>query len=377
MSIAKDDRDIVAGPNGHLSRRATLGVLGAAALVAPLGGFGAANALTGIGAGDSPAGAGEFPICRTAATETASSGPPRALKLAWNASAICTSAAPVAKERGYFAARNLDIDFVNFGSSTEQLLEAIATGKADAGIGMALRWLKPLEQGFDVRITAGIHGGCMRLLAGKETGIARLEDLRGKTVAISDQASPSKNFFSIALAKRGIDPVKEVEWRQYPLDLLPLAIDKGEAQALADGDPRTWLWLKDGKLNEIATNLSHEYATRTCCVLAIRGSLIRDERPVATALTRALLEAGDHVAHKPEDAAAVFSNYGGKGTVDELAAMLRSHTHHDHPVAAELKTQIALYADELKLVKVIKPSTDSAKFADRVYADVLSDSAKG
>ena len=35
----------------------------------------------------------------------------------------------------------------------------------DAGLGMALRWLKPLEQGFDVKIAAGTHGGCMRVLS--------------------------------------------------------------------------------------------------------------------------------------------------------------------------------------------------------------------
>lgn len=381
MTKSRHDQDIADSrapevARAEPSRRAALGALGAFGLTAPFGAFTAANAFTGSSVAKTfdPS---EFEICRTAAADGALSGPPRPIKLAWNASAICTSSAPIAKERGYFAAKNLDVEFINFGGSTEQLLEAIATGKADAGIGMALRWLKPLEQGFDVRITAGIHGGCMRLLAGKTTGITKLEDLRGKTVAISDQASPSKNFFSIALAKRGIDPVKDVEWRQYPMDLLSLAIDKGEAHALAEGDPRTWLWLKDGKLTEVATNLSHEYASRTCCVLAIRGSLIRDDKPVATALTRALLEAGDHVAHKPEDAAAVFSNYGGKGSVEDLAAMLRSHTHHHHPIAAELKSQIALYADELKLVKVIKPSTDSGKFADRVYADVLSETAKG
>jgi NitT/TauT family transport system substrate-binding protein len=355
------------------SRRAALGVLGAFGLAAPFGVFSTANALTGIGAGNIvPNTMGDFPICRAAAVETPVSGPPRAIKLAWNASAICTSAAPVAKERGIFAKRNLDVEFVNFGGSTEQLLEAIATGKADAGIGMALRWLKPLEQGFDVKITAGVHGGCMRLLAGKSTGITKLEDLRGKTVAISDQASPSKNFFSIVLAKKGLDPDRDVEWRQYPMDLLALAVEKGEAHALADGDPRTWLWLKDGKLTEVATNLSDEYATRTCCVLAIRGSLIRDERAVATALTRAVLEGGELVAHQPEDVAAVFAGYGGKGSVDELAAMLRSHTHHDHPIGADLKKQISLYADELKLVNVIKRNTDTVKFAERVYADVLS-----
>jgi NitT/TauT family transport system substrate-binding protein len=359
-------------PRG-LSRRTILGVAGTLGVVTPFAMYGRASALTGIGAAPLSEAIGEFPICRTAATDPAEAlkGAPRRLRLAWNASSICTSAAPVAKERGIFARHNLDVDFVNFGGSTEQLLEAIATGKADAGIGMALRWLKPLEQGFDVRITAGVHGGCMRLLGAKAANVDGIESLRGKAIAISDQASPAKNFFSILLAKSGINPVKDVEWRQYPLDLLALAVEKGEVQALADADPLTYLWLKGGKLNEVATNLSGEYANRVCCVLAVRGSLIRDERAVATALTRSVLEGGDLVAHNPDDAATVFSGYGGKGSTQDLAAMLRSHTHHDHPVGADLKRQIALYTDELKLVNVIKPGTDSAKFAERVYVDVL------
>ncbi len=191
-----------------------------------------------------------------------------------------------------FARHGLDVEFVNFGGSTEQLLEAIATGKADAGIGMALRWLKPLEQGFDVKVTAGIHGGCMRLLGARSAGATSLEALKGKVIAVSDQASPAKNFFGLLLAKRGIDPERDVEWRVYPMDLLALAVEKGEAQALADGDPRTFLWAKDTRLTEVANNLSAEYHDRTCCILALRGALVRDERPVAASLTRALLEAG-------------------------------------------------------------------------------------
>ena len=350
-----------------LSRRSLLGFAGAVGAAAPFGVFGAARALT------TPRYIPGGPlICRAAAGGEALQGSPRKLTLAWYASAICTSAAPVAKERGIFAKHSLDVDFVNFGGITEQLLEAIATGKADAGIGMALRWLKPLEQGFDVRITAGVHGGCIRLLGSKAANIDSLESLRGKAIAISDQASPAKNFFSIVLAKKGIDPVQDVEWRQYPGNLLALAVDKGEVQALADIDPLTYLWLKEGKLNEIATNLSGEYADRTCCLLAIRGSLVRDELPVAAALTRSILEAGERVARDPEDAAAVFSGYGGKGSVEDLAVMLRSHNHHHHPVGATLKKELLLYTDELKAVNVIKKSTDSTKFAERIYVDVLS-----
>ncbi len=228
---------------------------------APFAFFGAARALTLSGTGSLSDIRGQPLICRTAANSEELQGAPRQLKLAWNANAACTVAAPVAKERGIFAKHNLDVDFVNFGGTTDQLLEAIATGKADAGLGLALRWLKPLEQGFDVRITAGVHGGCIRLLGSKSANIDSLESMRGKAIGISDQASPAKNFFSIVLAKKGIDRSRDVEWRQYPANLLALAVDKGEVQALADIDPLPYLWLKEGKLNEIATNLMDELPT--------------------------------------------------------------------------------------------------------------------
>ncbi|HEY1257609.1 MAG TPA: ABC transporter substrate-binding protein [Stellaceae bacterium] len=351
-----------------LSRRSILGAAGVVAGAAPFGIIGAARALTGPP--HIPEG---LPICRVAAGSSEPlPGPPHHIKLAWNAFAACTVAAPVAKERGIFAKHNLDVEFVNFGTTTDQLLEGIATGKADAGLGLALRWLKPLEQGFDVRITSGIHGGCIRLLGSKAAKIDSLEALRGKSIGISDQAGPAKNFFSIFFAKRGIDPMQEIEWRQYPANLLALAVDKGEVQAVAEIDPLPYLWLKDGKLNELATNLTAEFANRTCCLLAIRGSLVRGELPVAAAFTRSILEAAEHVANDPADAAAVYSGYGGRGSVADLAAMYRTHTHHNHPVGATLKKQLILYTDELKGVHVIKKSTDSAKFADRIYVDVLS-----
>lgn len=302
------------------------------------------------------------------------SGELKNLTLAWNASAICTASAPVAKEEGIFEENGLNVEFVNFGGSTEQLLEAIATGKADAGVGMALRWLKPLEQGFDVKITAGIHGGCMRLLGWTEGGFSTIESLRGKTIGVADMAGPGRNFFSILFTKHGIDPEREITWKQFPGDVLPLALEKGEAQAFADGDPKTWLWLRDydGRLTEIATNLSGEYEHRTCCIVGIRGSLIRDEPAIAGALTQSLLDGGNIVATQPEIGAAAFSKYGGEGSIEDLATMLGSQTHGHQPVGEDLIENIALYADELKLVNVFEDSTDTKAYATSVYADVLS-----
>lgn len=356
-----------------LSRRNVL-LGGAAAGAATVAGLYSAFALPRPGPGglNSP-----FPICgpgfTTVSTEPAPhTGPLKKLKFTWNAAAVCSVTLPAAVEQGFFAKHGLDVEMVNFGGSTDQLLEAIATGKADAGIGLALRWLKPLEQGFDVKITAGTHGGCLRLLVPAESGISDLAHLKGKSIAVTDLASPAKNFFAILIAKSGLDPDMDVTWKVYPGELLRAAVDKGEADALADLDPRTHMFLKDGKLKELATNLQDEYAHRTCCIIGVRGSLVREDRAAARALTLGILDAARWTAQNPVEAAKTFAPYAPKSSIADLEEQMRYHTHHHHPVGDALKKELALYTDELKLVNVIRRSTNTTQFSERIYEDVLS-----
>jgi sulfonate transport system substrate-binding protein len=354
----------------RLDRRSLLRGGAAAAFAAPLGVFGAQAFPF-----RAPAPAidfSEFPICRTASDAAPLPGTPRKLKLSWNAGAVCLAPLPVAIDHGFFQKHNLDVELVNYSGSTDQLLEAIATGKSDAGLGMALRWLKPLEQGFDVKIAAGTHGGCMRVLSRVNSGVDKLSDLKGKVVAVGDLAGPDKNFFSIQLAKQGIDPNKDVDWRAYPGNLLQIAVEKGEAQAVLAADPIAYLWLKDSAYKEVASNLDGDYRDTSCCIVGLRGSLVREEPQVARALTQALLDAAMFTSQNPEQAAASFQPYAPKtASLEDLQGMVRYHTHHHHPVGEVLKRELKAYADDLKLVSVFKASTDTAKFAERIYVDVF------
>ena len=187
--------------------------------------------------------------------------PGTALKLTWNANAICTVGVPVAEQTGIFKRHGLDVETINFGGSTDQLLEAISTGKADAGVGMALRWLKPLEQGFDVKISTAIHGGCMRLFAKPGSGIEGVADLRGKIVGCSDMAAPDKNFFSIVAAKQGIDPNKDIQWRQFPGRPAGRGVSpRRHPGVLAAATRCGWVIRERDGLREIGNNLTGEYA---------------------------------------------------------------------------------------------------------------------
>jgi len=304
----------------------------------------------------------------------AQSGNLRPIRFASNATAICLAPVFVARDHGIFERHGLDVEIVNFGASTEALLEAIATGKADGGVGMAMRWLKALEQGFDVKITAGTHGGCSRLVTRAETGIRNLADLRGKSIGVTDLAAPGKNFFSILLHQAGINPETEVKWRAFGADLLEIAAERGEIDAIADGDPRAYFWLKDtpGKYVQIASNLDHGFENRVCCIAGLSGSLVRNDPATARALTVALLEAQDWTLARPRDAAAAFLPQAPRGrTIEDLVGVLTDQTHDHRPTGADLKTEIALYAQELRDINIFRRSTDPQQFADRVHADVL------
>jgi NitT/TauT family transport system substrate-binding protein len=56
---------------------------------------------------------------------------------------------------------------------------------------------------------------------------------------------------------------------------VPVAVEKGEVQAYVAGDPNVYFQVKnsDGKLFRAASNLTNEFADRTCCVPGIRGNL--------------------------------------------------------------------------------------------------------
>ena len=316
--------------------------------------------------------AGVLGLTGLGATRVLAADPPRKIKLAWNANAICLSAAPVAVQRGIFEKHGLDVELVNFSGSTDQLLESIATGKADAGVGMIHRWLKPLESGFDVKLVGSSHGGCVRLVGSEAAGVTSLKALKGKTVAVSDLNSPGKNFFSILLVKAGVDPEKEVTWRQFPGDMLGVAVEKGEAHAIADGDPNLFIIQRRTKgLVDLASNLSGEYASKTCCVLGVTGGIVRNEKSVAAALARSINEASDFVANYPAETAKIFSPYS-KVPVEDLRAVLGTLTHNHHPDGQALRKEIEFYARDFKLVGVLKPSTDPARFAAFVHGDVLS-----
>jgi NitT/TauT family transport system substrate-binding protein len=296
------------------------------------------------------------------------------IRLAWTEVAACHSPLGFGVSKGLYAKHNLDIELFYQGSSGQTLIQALATSKADAGAGLIGDWLKPLEQGFDVKLFVGSHGGCQRLLASPASGVKDLAGVKGKTIATFGIGAPPQVAFQVSLAKAGIDPETDVTWKAVPFDLVGETVARGEADIAAHMDPWAWGIEKKFGFTKIADTQTGAYLNHTCCVLGANGPFLVANKDAIRRLAEANIEVHEYTANHPEEVARWYAeNLKPPGlTEKDLAEILGSLTYHDHPIGPALVDQIRITAEDLKLVKVLDAATDPKAFAERVTVNLLA-----
>jgi NitT/TauT family transport system substrate-binding protein len=301
-------------------------------------------------------------------------GPAPKVRLAWTEVAACHSPLGFGVARGLYAKHNLDVELFYQGASGQTLIQALATGKADVGAGLIGDWLKPLEQGFDVKLFVGSHGGCQRLLASKASGIKDIASVKGKTIASYDVVSPPKVAFQVTLAKAGIDPENDVTWKVVPFDLVGEAVNRGDADIAAHLDPWAFSIEKKFGLVKIADTQTGVYEGHTCCVLGANGPFLKANKDALRRLAQANIEVHDYVAGHVEEAAKWYLDALKPAglTLAELTEILGSFVLHNHPIGQPLVDQIRKTSEDLKLVKVLDSTTDPKAFAERITVNILA-----
>src|SRR3954466_9105955 len=138
-----------------------------------------------------------------------------------------TCEAPIfmAVEKGFFKEEGLEPELVRCQWATYK--DALALGRFDVTHHLVMYFLKPIEQGMDVKFTGGIHRGCLRLQAGTKGNIYKVEDMMGKIIGVPGLGTPPFMFVSRVLATHGVDPSKDVQWRVYPAGELGLGLARG------------------------------------------------------------------------------------------------------------------------------------------------------
>src|ERR1700731_3571472 len=240
-----------------------------------------------------------------------------------------TCEAPIfcAVENGFFKEEGLEVELVKCDWSNYK--DVLALGGFDVTHHLIMYFLKPVEQGLDVKFTGGIHRGCLRVQAATKGNVRSIKDLRGKRIGVPGMGTPPFIFANRVLGARGIDPSKEITWRVFPAGELGLALDKGEIDAVADSEPIGSLLVAEGKVKNIADQAADmPYKDEYCCAVIVNGKFLRANPRAAAAGTRALLKGAKWVEANPVAAARLSVEKGYLASNPELNTVALSHLRY-------------------------------------------------
>jgi len=286
-----------------------------------------------------------------------------------------TCEAPIftAVEKGFFKEEGLEVEMVK--CEWANYKDVLALGGFDITHHLVMYFLKPIEQGLDVKFTAGIHKGCLRVQASTKGDIRTVQDLRGKRIGVPGMGTPPFIFANRVLGANGIDASKDVSWRVFPAGELGLALDKGEVDAVADSEPIGSLLLADGKVRNVADQAADApYKDEYCCAVIVNGKYLSANPKQAAAATRALLKGAKWVEANPAAAARLSVEKKYLASNPELNTVAISHLRYV-PSVSGADAAVKSAAAEMKIAGMLSPTTDVSDLAKRAFAhlDGVSD----
>jgi NitT/TauT family transport system substrate-binding protein len=280
----------------------------------------------------------------------------------------CEPAIFAAYEKGFFKEEGLDVELVR--TDWTAMREGLASGRFHATYSFIMYLMKPIEIGQDLKLTGGIHTGCLRVQAKGNTGIKSVADLKGKKLGITHMGSPPFLFASRVLTDQGLDPRHDVEWVTMPADTMPKALDQGHVDAVASAEPMGTMLIAKNKVHTICDQASDTpYDNEYCCVVAVNGKFARDHPSGAAKATRALLRGAKWVGANPTAAAKLGVEKNYLSATMEINAQAIAMLKFE-PGIAKARQDVRTAALAMKKGGFLKRETDPEELARNAWLDL-------
>jgi NitT/TauT family transport system substrate-binding protein len=300
---------------------------------------------------------------------------PGKYEIAYGGSA-CGSPISIAALNGYYAEEGLDIDLVS-GVSFEVIRSYLASGKMPV-INGDFQFFPSIHEGVDVKLIAGLHEGCIKILVPIDSPIQTKADLKGKRIAVDEIGGTPMAVASVVAGSVGIDPKTEITWLPFPGDQEIQAVDKGEADVVAAWDPIATMAEQTGRYRTIVDIATDPlFAGRNCCFLFASGKLVKEKPEVVAAVLRSINRAVEYEGANPREAAKILVANKKVATEDEdlLATLLTSfhfERHHTQAQNSLAKDDAVYFAQKLTEIGYLPADLDVQKFVDDMYVDVFA-----
>lgn len=259
---------------------------------------------------------------------------------------LCLGGPNIANLNGYFAARDIDVEFVN----TKNPKDALGTGKLDGLVGEFAGMVVPTTKGLDIVFSSASHTGCKSLYVLKDSEITKTKELEGKNLAITNGIGNSNHNSALRFFNHdGVDPDK-VYYKQVDNAAVIQAMKDGEIDSAVLDDQFAKSFVDKGVIRPIRSMTDDEdFGKEVCCVLAFNGKFAKENPLIADKVASAIQEANDYMQNNPEEATQkLYDNNLASGDFEAGLELVKSY---DYSVKNELaeETLRSIFTDYKKI----------------------------
>jgi NitT/TauT family transport system substrate-binding protein len=181
----------------------------------------------------------------------------------------------VAQDKGFLAEEGIDVDIENVTSGTSMIIEIVAAGQIDIGVTAPGVTMLAIEKGVPIIMAGAFEyqfidkqgrswDGAVLVCEDSES-YKKLEDLKGKKIAVSDIGGIYNVYLRNALRKRGMDPDKDVSILPIPYTSMHSALVKKQVDvafmlpptyAIAKKDAPLKILMEGTKVSDIGVDLT-------------------------------------------------------------------------------------------------------------------------
>jgi NitT/TauT family transport system substrate-binding protein len=192
-----------------------------------------------------------------------------------------------------------------------ELKEAFLSKYTDATFILAPMAMKLREEGIPLKIVYLGHRDGTALMVHKDSGIFRIEDLRGKKVAVPNRYSNQRLLLFKVLRERGMT-FKDIELVEMPPPDMAAALYARAVDAISSGEPFMGQTELDG-YGRILYLTKDVWPGFISCVLAVRDDVILNDRQKVQALCDGIAKSGvwldKHMDNRMQAAQFVSKHY--------------------------------------------------------------------
>jgi NitT/TauT family transport system substrate-binding protein len=215
-------------------------------------------------------------------------------------------------EAGYFEEEGLDVT-TEVGQGGAALVPAVMTGDYQVGFGNYVSLMLARQNDVDVRIVSNVVDGAdtedrgtNALLVAPDSGITSVEDLAGRTFAVTTLENIAEVNIRTTLREAGVDD-EDIDFVEIPFPEMNAAVESGEVDVAWQAEPFVTLGEGAGLVN-IADPMYGTMPSMPLAGMFASGAWIEENPDLAEAFQRALQRSLDDGADEEAMRAAIEAN---------------------------------------------------------------------